>query len=382
MGNARLGDRGGRGDIFRRVIDIDLTGMGSNLDTRTFDPAATVPGFNITIREMRRALHDRYARAGGPGRRAGFLADPLRPWRGVRYWAFALIAGAIGLYFGWLTRAVDIDGTPGWLVYGGLGVAAAFYLGLRGAVCFRPRASTVLALDGRPPVIYLRSFHDDDAMVARPVRFDVHAFHWRRMLTEYTRGGIVRVMFQHGKVRLEQAIEDEVSAIGPFIAIGEPHESHPDFGATRAYFEGDDEAWRAAVRSWIERAALVIVVPGQTSGLAWELAQIQASGGTSKLLLVFPPERPTSRAARLAALAGMLTDPRWREAMITATTADLLATFPVGQDHLVRVYAQKPTLAHLEFAVELAIYGMFCLPTAPASPDHRPAPPRPSSGSR
>ena len=358
------------------MIDIDLTGMGRNLGKRRFDPSARVPGFDITIQEMRRALHDLYARTGGPRRRAGLLTDPLRPRRGVRYWLFALVAAAIAVYLGWVTRDVGLDGTPGWVVYGGIGMAAAFYLGLRGAVCFRPRAETLLALDGRAPVIYLRSFRDDEAMVARPIRFTFDAFRWSYMLTEYTRAGMFRVMFQRGKVRLEQAIEDEVSAIGPFIAIGEPHESHPDFGATRAYFEGGDEAWRSAVRSWIERAALVVVVPGQTKGLGWELETIQAAGSTPKLLLVFPPERSKSRAARLGALAGMLTDPRWLDAMTTSTRTDLLAMFPTSGGDLVRVYSQKPRLPEVEFAVEVALYGMFCRPTARASPDRLPAPPR------
>jgi hypothetical protein len=40
----------------QRVIDVDLTGMGRNLDKRRFDPSATVPGFGVTIHEMRRAL--------------------------------------------------------------------------------------------------------------------------------------------------------------------------------------------------------------------------------------------------------------------------------------------------------------------------------------
>ena len=358
------------------MIDIDLTGMGRNLDKRRFDPSAAVPGFDITIQEMRRALRDLSARVGGARRRAGLLTDPLRPWRGVRYWVFALVVGLMSIYLGWLTRDVDLDGTPGWVAFGGMGVAAAFYLGLRGAVCFRPRAETVLALDGRAPVIYLRSFRDDEAMVGRPIRFRFDAFRWSYMLTEYSRGGMFRVMFHHGKVRLEQAIEDEVSVIGPFIAVGEPDEGHPDFGATRAYFEGDDVSWRTAVQSWIERAALVIVVPGQTQGLGWELGKIQAGGSTSKLLLIFPPERSKYRPARLAALVGMITDPRWLDAVTAPTNTDLLAVFSTGGGDLVRVSAKKPRLAELEFAVELALYGMFCLPTGRASPGHPPAPPR------
>jgi len=137
-----------------------------------------------------------------------------------------------------------------------------------------------------------------------------------------------------------------------------------------------EEAWRTAVQSWIARAALVVVVPGQTKGLGWELGKIQAGGITPKLLLVFPPERSTSRATRLAALGGMLTDPRWLDAITTSQRTDLLAMFPTSRGDLVRVYSQKPRLADLEFAVELALYGMFCLATERASPGHRLAPPR------
>jgi hypothetical protein len=348
------------------VIDIDITGMGRNLHKRRFDPSGRVPGFEITVGEMRGALRDLYARVGGPRARAGLLTDPLRPWRGVRYWLFAVIALAIGVAVGWMTRDVDLDGTPGWISYGGMGVAAAFYFALRGVVCFRPRAETLLALDGRAPVIYLRSFRDDEAMVARPFRINFDTFRWSYWLTEYTRGGFLRVIFQRGKVRLEQAIEDEVSAIGPFIAIGEPHESHPDFGATRAYFEGDDVAWRSAVQSWIDRAALVVVVPGQTKGLGWELGQLQATGATPKLLLLFPPERARRRASRLAALTGMLTDPHWVDALTVPGDTQLLALFSTRRGDLVRVCSRKPRVADVEFAVDLALYGMFCVPTAHA----------------
>jgi|SRR5687767_12125578 hypothetical protein len=346
------------------MIDIDLTGMGKNLHKTRFDPSGRVPGFEIPVGEMRGALRDLYARIGGPRAKAKLFTDPLRPWRGVRYWLYALVAIPLGGYIGWLVG--DVDTEPGWLVFGEWGLVFAIYFGLRGFVCFRPRAETLLALDGRPPVIYLRSFRDDGALVARPYRITLRIFGWGFWITEYTRGNLLRVWFQHGKVRLEQAIEDEASAIGPFIAIGQPNESHPDFGATRAYFEGDDVAWRTAVESWIERAALVVVVPGQTQGLGWELEKVQSEGRTPNLVLVFPPEKLKKRTARLEALAGMITDPRWREAITTPTDGELIAVFATARGDLVRVYASKPRLPELEFAVEVALYGIFCVPTAHA----------------
>ena len=345
------------------MIDIDLSGMGKNLHKTRFDPSGRVPGFEIPVGEMRGALGDLYARIGGPRAKAKLFTDPLRPWRGVRYWLYAVIAVVLGAYIG--SRIGHLDGDEsGWMVWTEWGLIIAFYFGLRGFVCFRPRAETLLALDGRPPVIYLRSFRDDGAMVARKRRFMPNIFHWSFWVTEYTRGNLLRVWFQYGKVRLEQAIEDEASALGPFIAIGQPNESHPDFGATRAYFEGDDVAWRAAVESWIERAALVVVVPGQTQGLGWELAKVQAGGRTPNLVLVFPPEKAKKRTARLQALAGMITDERWREAITTPTDGELIAVFATARGELVRIYASKPRLPELEFAVETALYGIFCVPTA------------------
>lgn len=74
---------------------------------------------------------------------------------------------------------------------------------------------------------------------------------------------------------------------------------------------------------------------------------------------IFPPERSRHRAARLAALAGMLTDPRWRDAIATSRGDDLLAMFSTGRGDIVRVSSAKPRVAQLEFAVELALYGMF-----------------------
>ena len=343
------------------MIDIELTGIGRSGSGGRVDASASVPGFDVTIDEMRRSLAGLYATGGGPRAAVPFATDPLRPGRGMLYFSVAVLAGAVGVAAAWLTRAEDFDGTPGWLLFGGLGLAAAFYFGLRGAVCFRPRAETVVARDGRAPVIYLRSFRDDQATVRRPVRLSRDLLSWRFILTEYTRGGLVPVLFQRGRVRLEQAIEDAAAMLGPFIAIGEPHERHPDFGATRAYFEGDDVAWRTAVAAWIGRARLVVFVPGQTQGLAWELGAIQKAGATDKLLLLFPPEADAPRASRVAALRGMLTQPQWLTAIGSDAGADLVAVFEATGGEVVRVRARNPRLADVQFAVELALYGMFRL---------------------
>jgi hypothetical protein len=72
----------------------------------------------------------------------------------------------------------------------------------------------------------------------------------------------------------------------------------------------------------------------------------------------------------------MLTDPSWLEAITTSTRTDVLAMFPTSQGDLVRVHSRKSRLADVELAAELALDGMFCLPTAGALPDPPPAPQR------
>jgi hypothetical protein len=86
------------------------------------------------------------------------------------------------------------------------------------------------------------------------------------------------------------------------------------------------------VQSWIARAAVVVVVP------------------------------PKRRAARLTALAGMIAEPRWLDAVTSPTSNPFLAVFSTGAGELVRVMSGKPRLTELEFAVELGLYGMFCSP--------------------
>src|SRR5262249_33611427 len=105
--------------------------------------------------------------------------------------------------------------------------------------------------DGGPaPVVYLRSFQDDDP-----------------------RGG--------------EATERELGSIfatlGPVVAIGRPGEGLPPLGATRVYV--DNDRWQTVAADLIGRAGAIIFRVGATAGLRWELEQIGRRARPDRLFI-------------------------------------------------------------------------------------------------
>jgi len=94
----------------------------------------------------------------------------------------------------------------------------------------------------RPPVLYLRSFEDDQ------------------------RGARMK-----GSLTEEEHLAKVLSQIGPFLAIGRPGEGLPELGASRIYV--GDADWQSTVQKLLETARLVIIRTGRTMGLGWEVEQ-------------------------------------------------------------------------------------------------------------
>jgi len=122
------------------------------------------------------------------------------------------------------------------------------------------------AIQDRAPVLYLRSF-DDDASGARV----------KGMRTE------------------EEHLAAVLAPIGPFVAVGRPHEVTPELGASRMYLQ--DTVWQDTVESLMRRAALVVLRTGTTVGILWELQQA---------LRVLRPERFILLADNRRELSGCL----------------------------------------------------------------------------
>jgi hypothetical protein len=79
------------------------------------------------------------------------------------------------------------------------------------------------------------------------------------------------------------------SEVGPLVAVGNPGDRLPHLGAARFYerdFSGDGRNWQLFVREMLLRARLVLIVPGRTVGLAWEIAQCREVLAPQRLVVL------------------------------------------------------------------------------------------------
>jgi hypothetical protein len=128
----------------------------------------------------------------------------------------------------------------------------------------RARASERAVEADRPPVLYLRPFRADQRV--------------RGMVLSST------FMSLSSLASEEEQLADAVRPIGPLVAIGRPGEALPLPGALRVY-AGNDE-WQAEVGRMLASAQLVILRPGASEGVRWEIEQVFRSVVPERLLLL------------------------------------------------------------------------------------------------
>lgn len=119
--------------------------------------------------------------------------------------------------------------------------------------------------DQRPPVVYLRSFGDDEKFKAN------------------NSGGI----YFNNSQMFEESLVNTLKQLGPVMAIGRPNERLPPLGAARMYV-GDD-SWQERVAALIDESSLIVLVLGKTAGLGWEISTLKDRGAWHKALFVLPP---------------------------------------------------------------------------------------------
>lgn len=127
-----------------------------------------------------------------------------------------------------------------------------------------------LCKDPRAPVLYLRPFHLDPPelpLIIAPFRSPFE--HLKRLS-----GGAP-----------EEALTKLFRQLGPVIAVGKPGEKLPQLGAIRLYF--NDEDWQEKVTALMTLSQLVIIQPGYTEGLEWELSLAKARLQPYRLLFSF-----------------------------------------------------------------------------------------------
>lgn len=123
-----------------------------------------------------------------------------------------------------------------------------------------PLSVEQIAAFDAPPVLYLRSFDDDERAA--------------RIKGEWTE---------------EEHLRSVLSQFGPFVAIGRPGESVPTAGAARVYV--GDAHWQATVEQLLGRARLVVLRTGGTRGLHWEIERAVQLVPPARLLLVVDDRR-------------------------------------------------------------------------------------------
>ena len=172
-----------------------------------------------------------------------------------------------------------------------------FFLIVRVRRYFQVSADSLLAVDKRAPVLFLRSFADDERQ-------------------QY--GTSQRVLLDFS---LETRLANHFYHFGPFIAIGSPKETVPQPGAARVLLRDDE--WQTRVLGWMRDAELIIMYCGKTQWVNWELRRVVESGRATSMILMFPEikiwrssRRKQDISARMEHVREVFRDTPWNEELM------------------------------------------------------------------
>jgi hypothetical protein len=166
-----------------------------------------------------------------------------------------------------------------------------------------PSAAAAIERDPRPPVLYLRSFDQENLIFV--VRKDQAKFndplHYADdiQLPDGARGiyygthTLLGVLGWHSalnqNISFEKYFRSEVTRrIGPFIALGNPIDNLPAEGAFRDYQV--DERWKDVFYERSARCACILMQLGSSNNLQFELVSIVARGLRHKLFILTRPQ--------------------------------------------------------------------------------------------
>jgi hypothetical protein len=156
------------------------------------------------------------------------------------------------------------------------------------------------AEDARQPILFLRSFDDDGSTTFQPCGLVADLAGLRSELGARVDGSpgrvragelmlafnpitLVRMAVGYGSATAEESITRFFESYGPVVAIGKPGEKLATSGAARMYV--DDASWQDAILEEMRRAQIVVIQPGLTEGVAWELTQVRRLVTPRRVLL-------------------------------------------------------------------------------------------------
>lgn len=156
--------------------------------------------------------------------------------------------------------------------------------------------------DSRRPIVFLRPFEDDSKASLQPVgtvaalsgvrdQWNLNVEGMRTqgrmtfmdLLVNSHPVRLLRMLVNRGVDSSEEALVRYFEKVGPMVAIGRPGERLQVPGAARVYV-ADDE-WRDAVMQELEHAQIILVQPGTSRGVQWELAYMRSFCEPTRLLM-------------------------------------------------------------------------------------------------
>lgn len=251
----------------------------------------------------------------------------------------------------------------------------AFYLLLRARRYLQVDADSLLAVDKRPPILFLRSFEDEKGAQTNDLRTAWLDF------------------------SLETRLANHFHHYGPFIAIGSSKESVPQPGAARVFLSEDQ--WQARVLEWMRTASVIILYAGVTRWVNWELHRVIGNGRATSLILMFPEfegapdwpgigflgrrKRRNDIAARAAYLRAAFMHTPWKEELAAYENFEQMRAMvfrPDGFAVVIKSRSRSREAYHL--AALVAHHQLLRAPSSAESrdqvrlPQHQPTPAKPA----
>jgi hypothetical protein len=128
------------------------------------------------------------------------------------------------------------------------------------------------AADKRRPVLFLRSFQNDAVVLAAPP------------------SGFTYKLFGYAdrKKTLDELLLEEGTTFGPVVALGNPNDAVPPYGAVRGYAKHSD--WQKMVSDLMDAAAAIVICVDETPSLWWEIDHVNRKAYLTKTLLLLHPK--------------------------------------------------------------------------------------------
>jgi hypothetical protein len=204
---------------------------------------------------------------------------------------------------------------------------AGWVLLMRSRRYFQINADSLLSVDKRRPILFLRSFDDDHRLRYTPP--------------------IVSMVKRFLDFSLETRLSNHFPRFGPFIAVGVPNEVVPVRGAARIILANQE--WLPTVADWMTEASLIVMYAGRTNWVSWELAKIIEMGSVHKLMLIIPEVAGEARAVRaenvslrIERLSEILNGTRWSNSFAELHNVEDVRAMLLRDDGSVVVLRSRP----------------------------------------